>query len=221
MYIIEENKEILTEEQWHAERKKHIGGSECAAIIGKSPYMTNVELWEIKTGKRKPTDISGKSYVQYGINAEEPMRQLFALDNPQYDVIYKPYDIRISKKYSFLSASIDGELIEIETQRKGTYEGKSAIVRNSEELKKWLDGEIPMHYFSQCLHNMFSSEHEFSVLNVKLMPIWYENQSILKNYKIERSEVQSSEDYLISAEVKWWSDYVLTNTCPALLLPSL
>ncbi len=51
MYTILENNLIKTEEQWHAERVKHIGGSECAAIIGRSPYMTNVELWEIKTEK--------------------------------------------------------------------------------------------------------------------------------------------------------------------------
>ena len=223
MYQALENNLIKTEEQWHAERTKHIGGSECAAVIGESPYMTNVELWELKTGKRKPVDISNKDYVQYGINAEDPIRQLFALDNPQYDVIYKPYDIRVSRKYPFLSASLDAELIEKATGRKGTYEGKTVIVRNGEDLKKWLadEPEIPMNYFCQCLHNEFCAEHQFAILNAKLMPIWYEGQSILKSYKIERSEVQESENYLISAEVKWWEDYVLTNTCPPLKLPQI
>ncbi len=47
---------------------------------------------------------------------------------------------------------------------------------------------------------MYVCEHEFAVLNVKLMPIWYKNQSILKSYRIERLEVQDSEIYLITAE---------------------
>ncbi len=71
--------------------------------------------------------------------------------------IYKPFDIRVSKKYPFLSASIDGELIELETGRKGTYEGKTAIVRTWDELKNWLADEpkylciISLNVFTICM----------------------------------------------------------------------
>ena len=53
-------------EQWLTERKSGIGGSEAAIIMGKSPYMTNAELWEIKTGQRMREDISDKERVIYG-----------------------------------------------------------------------------------------------------------------------------------------------------------
>ena len=73
----------MTHEEWLRERMNGIGASEAAAIIGMSPYMTNEMLWEIKTGRRKAEDISGKSYVDYGTRAEQYLRALFALDYPE------------------------------------------------------------------------------------------------------------------------------------------
>ena len=54
----------LTREQWLEERKKGIGGSDAATIMGLNPYKTNVDLWEEKTGRKDAEDISDKSYVQ-------------------------------------------------------------------------------------------------------------------------------------------------------------
>ena len=56
---------------WLASRLNGIGASEAAAIVGMSPYMSNIELWEIKTRRRAQEDISGKPYVKYGVEAEE------------------------------------------------------------------------------------------------------------------------------------------------------
>ena len=47
-----------THNEWLRNRGKGIGGSEIASVIGQNPYMTNVELWELKTGRRKKPDIS-------------------------------------------------------------------------------------------------------------------------------------------------------------------
>jgi predicted phage-related endonuclease len=66
---------------WLSERRTGIGGSDAATILGVSPYMTNVELWRIKTGRKIPEDISGKPYVKYGIEAERHLRGLFELNH--------------------------------------------------------------------------------------------------------------------------------------------
>ena len=65
-----------------------IGGSDASAVLGLNPYKSNTELWEEKTGKRVPEDISHKDYVQYGHDAEPLLRKLFALDYPEYKVEY-------------------------------------------------------------------------------------------------------------------------------------
>ena len=54
------------EASWLEARRKGIGASEASAILGCNPYMSNVDLWEIKTGRRQAADISNKACVQYG-----------------------------------------------------------------------------------------------------------------------------------------------------------
>lgn len=68
-------------EEWLVNRKG-IGGSDASAILGLNPYKTNQELWMEKKGQMSPVDISGKSYVKYGNDAEPLLRALFALDYP-------------------------------------------------------------------------------------------------------------------------------------------
>lgn len=221
MYIALENDKIKNTDDWQKNRNKQIGGSECAAVVGLSPYMTNIDLFELKTGKKQPEDISQKSYVYYGTHAEEPLRTLFALKHPEYNIYYKPFDVRKSKKYDFIGASLDGEIEEIETKKRGVYEGKTAIVNNGDELRKWLDGKIPQHYYCQLLHNMYSSDADFAVINAEILPSWYDNESVIKSFRINRSEVEKDIEYLINAEVQFWNNYVLTNKCPALKLPKI
>ena len=61
--------------EWLQKRTSYIGGSDAAAVIGRNPWMSNTELWEIKTGRRQQTDISDKPYVKYGIAAEDHIRE--------------------------------------------------------------------------------------------------------------------------------------------------
>ena len=63
------------------ERKKGIGASDAACVLGRNPYKTNVELWEEKTGIRQSEDISDKPHVKYGTEAEQYLRELFRLDS--------------------------------------------------------------------------------------------------------------------------------------------
>ena len=66
-----EKKVFASREEWLQARNNRIGGSDAAAIIGLNPYMSNVDLWEIKTGRRQQEDISEKPCVKYGTEAEK------------------------------------------------------------------------------------------------------------------------------------------------------
>ena len=115
----------MTREQWLEERKNGIGGSDAAAILGLNPYKTNVELWEEKTKRREPVDISEKDYVKYGTNAEEHLRELFKLDFPEYEVSHQENTIIKHPTYPFLFASLDGQLVDKETGELGILEIKT------------------------------------------------------------------------------------------------
>jgi predicted phage-related endonuclease len=58
-----------TREEWLARRTGYIGGSDAAAALGLSPWKTNVDLWEEKTGRKPAPDISNNAAVHCGAEA--------------------------------------------------------------------------------------------------------------------------------------------------------
>ena len=91
--------EASSHDEWLRNRGYGIGGSDASAIVGLNPYKSNVELFEEKTGKTAPEDISEKPYVRYGTLAEPHIRALFALDYPEYEVIYLTEEIKWNTNY--------------------------------------------------------------------------------------------------------------------------
>lgn len=81
-YQMIEMKILSGRDEWLKHRMNYIGGSESSAVIGCNPYMSNVELFMLKTGQAAAEDISDKPYVQYGIAAEPLIRELFKLNYP-------------------------------------------------------------------------------------------------------------------------------------------
>lgn len=212
---------ITTEAEWHAARLKGIGASEASAIVGCNPYMSNVDLWKIKTGRKTAPDISSNAHVAYGHAAEGPIRELFALDYPEYEVTYGgAFDMVRHPEYPWLFATLDGRLVERETGRRGVYEGKTTEILRSIAKEKWRDS-VPQNYYVQNLHQLLATGWDFAVLHAQLKRVWEgEIKSTRQTYKIERSDVQDDLDFLLSEEIKFWG-YVERDECPPLILPDI
>lgn len=211
---------LRNREEWLKNRMNGIGGSEASAIIGMNPYMSNIELWQIKTGQLVPEDISEKPYVKYGTEAEPLMRQLFALDYPQYEVGYVENNSYFNDKYPFALASLDGTLIEKETGRKGILEIKTTNIMQSMQKEKW-DHRIPDNYYIQVLHYLMVTEFDFVILKAQLKSSFNDDVYLqTRHYKIERAEVEEDIKYLESSERKFWKQ-VQEKKRPALLLPEI
>lgn len=208
-----------TREEWLNARTSFIGGSDASSIVGLNPYMTNVELWEIKTGRRKSLDISDKPYVKYGIQAEYHLRELFKLDFPQYTVYYEDNNIWTNDKYPFAHASLDGWLTD-ENGRKGVFENKTTEILQSMQREKWRD-KIPDNYYIQVLHYLMVTEFDFAILKAQLKYEYSGNISLsTKHYSIEREEVLEDIRYLEAAE-REFAEYVKADKCPPLVLPNI
>ena len=212
---------ILNHKQWIEQRRNGLGASEASAIVGINPYMSNIELWEYKIGLKEPEDISEKSYVKYGTIAELPLRVLFRMDYPQYDVKYYKYDMVRNEKYPFIFATLDGRLIEKETERKGILEIKTTEILRSMQKEKWNES-IPDNYYIQILHQLLATGWEFVKLKAQLK-YQYDDEVYLqtKHYHIERSEVKDDLEYLLEQEVKFWNENVLKKIKPNLILPNI
>ncbi len=213
-------KHILnSREEWLKNRMKAVGGSEISAVVGCNPYMNNVTLWEIKTGRRQSPDISDKPYVQYGTLAEEHLRALFALDFPQYKVFYEENNSFTNDRYPFAQASLDGWLVD-DKDRTGILEIKTSDILRSMQKEKWKD-KIPSNYYCQILMYMAVMEADFSVLKAQLkMDYGGDIQLVTKHYHIERSEVQEDIDYLMRKGAEFW-EHVKNDECPPLILPNI
>lgn len=208
-----------TRSAWLSARTSYIGGSEAACIVGMNPYMTNVELWEIKTGRREREDISGKSYVEYGTKAEEHLRELFKLDYPQLKVDYVEHNMWTNSDYPFAHASLDGWLTD-QDGRKGILEIKTTNILQSIQKEKW-NHRIPDNYYCQVLWYLAVTGFDFAILKAQLK-YEYDGKIFLntQHYPIEREEVEEDIAYLM-AKAKVFYEHIKNDKRPALLLPEI
>lgn len=205
--------------EWLEKRKSYIGGSEAACVVGLNPYQTNVDLWELKTGRRKAEDISDNPYVRYGTNAESFLRELFVLDYPQYKVEYAEHNMWLNSDYPFAHASLDGWLTD-SNGRRGVLEIKTTNIQNAAMKERW-NSRIPDNYFCQVLHYLFVTGFDFAILKAQLK--WDIDGDVMcqtKHYVIERSEVEDDISMLIDAERRF-CEYLVTDTRPPLILPNI
>lgn len=98
---------MLNREQWLEDRKKGIGGSEVAAILGLNQYKTAFQVWQDKTG-RAPNE-QENAFMKFGSRAEKLVVEYWEeetglktaecahFSHPQYDFIMGTPDRVYSK----------------------------------------------------------------------------------------------------------------------------
>ena len=211
---------LKSREEWLERRTSYIGGSDAACILGLNPWRTNVELREQKTGQRQAEDISEKPFVKYGHDAEPYLRELFALDFPEYEVSYVENNIWLNDRYPFAHASIDGLLTEKATGRRGVLEIKTTNIVRAGQMDEWRD-QIPTTYFCQILWYMGVLELDFAVCKAQLKNTVGDDVMLMtKHYKIERSEVEDDIAYLFD-KAKAFAECIKNRTKPPLILPAI
>ena len=211
---------IDNREDWlKARQHQGIGGSEAGCCIGVNKYQTNVELWELKTGRRQAEDLSNKPAVMYGKNAEEHLRELFKLDYPEFSVDYHEFWIYINEQYPFIFATLDGELTAPDGSR-GILEIKTTTIQNSNQWDEW-DNKIPDSYYVQVLHQMAATGWDFAILKAYIR--YHSDDEIratVRHYRVDRKDVQEEIDFLIQQEAIFWQA-VKDDKRPPLILPTI
>lgn len=206
-------------DEWHTNRIQGIGGSDASTLIGRNPWKDNNTLWKEKKGIIVSDDISNKSYVQYGTKAEMYLRELFALDFPEYDV---QYEDNVTLQYvsePWMLYSPDGLLYDPSTGRKGILEIKTTNILQSMQKEKWKDS-LPMNYYIQVLHGLIVTGFDFVILKAQLKTV-YKNNDIrieTKHYSFTREEKAEDIEWLLSQEKEQWDKYYKGNIEPPTIL---
>lgn len=207
-------------EDWLSGRLNTIGSSDIAAVMGESPWMSNIDLWKLKTGRTEHKEIENNDLVIYGQKAEELLRDLFALDFPQFEVSYFPENMWKNSEMPFAHASLDSWLKD-QNDRLGVLEIKTATIQGGRQRKQWEDGKIPQHYYLQLLWEMAVTEAQFGVLLAQLK---YERDGdvlkVTRHYFVERDQVEKDIGAVTAAGAEFWT-YVTTDTEPPARLPDI
>lgn len=197
-----------------------IGGSDAAAILGLNPWTSNLDIYNYKTGEDTPPDISDKAVVKYGHKAEASIRNLFALDHPEFKVEYKANNSWTNEELPWAQASLDGWLTD-QDGRLGVLEIKTTEIMRDKDWDKWKGG-IPQNYFCQTLHYMAVLEAQFVELRAYIK---YHSQGekrfAVRDYHIERKDVENDIEYLMEQERDFWENHVEKKIPPALILPEI
>lgn len=186
-------------EEWLSLRSDGIGASESAVVVGASPFMSVNDLWELKTGRKEPQDLSDNEFVQKGIRLEPSLRSLFKANNPAYKVAYHPFDMLYQKERPYLFATLDGEIKD--GKRLGVLEIKTATPGTAQGWEKWNE-KIPPNYYIQILHQLYCSGYDF----VKVFAALFnrDDDMIVRTYHFEREDVQEDIEWLIDKEDEFW-----------------
>ena len=209
-----------TREEWLQARTQGIGGSDAGCIVGANPWKSARQLWREKSGIDTPPDISDNPAVKFGKQAEEHLRALFLLTYPEYSCEYHEFRMYANDQLTFIFATLDGELTDIENRR-GILEIKTTTIQNSRQWDEW-DGKIPQHYYIQILHQMIACEWaDYAELFAHIR--YFKDDEIraaLRKYQINRYDVTDDLKMLEQREKTFWNK-VQTGTPPPDFLPEI
>lgn len=141
-------------EQWYQFRRRGIGGSDAAAVLGKSKYSTPYQVWLSK--ERTSIDENGNQTVDFVEDrSDDESREMGRRREPQLiqeyadrtgNTVVQPGSL-IHPDYSYVRVNLDGlvlndRIIECKTSRYGYGWGEDGT------------DDVPVSYYFQCQHGM-------------------------------------------------------------------
>lgn len=135
--------------QWLEERRKGIGGSDIAAILGISPFKTAFQVYQEK--RNEIESWQGNEITDWGKRMEPTIRQWYS-DTTGRNVLI-PKDIIYHEKHPFMLASLDGF----------TEDNRVVEIKTTRSSKGWGEpgtNEIPDYYAVQCHHYMIVTGYD-------------------------------------------------------------
>lgn len=185
----------MTHDEWLEDRRKSIGGSDAAAVIGLNRYRTPMEVYADKLGVLPPKEDT--EAMRLGRDLEEYVAQRFCEATGKK--VRRLTETLRNPKYPFAHANIDRRVI-------GEKAGLECKFSNSLSLKRYKNGEFPDEYYTQCVHYMAVTGWVRWYLAVVIVGVG------IKIFTIERDEAEI--EALMNAERDFWENNVLKQVPP-------
>lgn len=184
----------MSREEWLEHRRKAIGGSDAAAIIGMNSWASPYSVWADKLGKLPEKEDT--EAMRIGRDLEDYVAKRFTEKTGKK--VRRENAIIKNPDYPFAHANVDRMVI----GEDAGLECKTTSVMN---LKKFKNGEYPEHYYVQCVHYLAVTGCERWYLGVLVLGEGFHD------YVIERDEAEIKA--LMESEEAFWR-YVESETPP-------
>ncbi len=185
----------MTREEWLAERRKSVGGSDAAGIVGLSKWATPYTVWADKTGRlpEKPDTEA----MRQGRDLEGYVAQRWEEETGKK--VYRVRAILRNPVYPFAHADIDRMV-------KGEDAGLECKTTSTLNVRQFNGVEFPEQYYAQCVHYLAVTGAQRWYLAVLVFGRGF------FTYTLERD--QAEIDALMAAEGHFW-ERVRNDTPPA------
>lgn len=173
-------------------RTAYLGGSDAAAVLGVSPWLSRYRLWCNKAGVEQPPDLSAIDYVYFGTLLEPVVARVFA--ERAQKKIRVARKLFIHPRYSFVAGHIDRDVL-----------GENAFLEcktaNAFDYRLWGKSEegveaVPEYYVAQIDHYMLLRDCTHCYIAALI------GGNDFRWYRIERSAKR--EKKLLDAELEFW-----------------
>lgn len=217
-----------TKAEWLKVKEKTIGGSEAAAIVGRSKWLTTNDIYnKMVLGKSKTLVENAK--MADGVEAEPHIRALFAIDHKEFKVKNPPkkgYWLFQRKDKPYLSCTPDGLMEKVVSGSLWGLEIKNIDLIKREDKSLWECDMLPDQYLYQCLQYMVVLPDLYGVvLNAHLK---YYNRTEDGRYEFDfaqdrsfilyREDFRSAVAYLEKKETEFYENHIKLKKRPALVL---
>ena len=197
--------EDLPREQWLEYRRKGIGGSDAAAVLGISPFRTGRDLYYDKLNIVTADDAENWVQLEVGTLLEPLVAKIFA-HKTGYKIYRRPFMFQ-HPLYPWMLADLD-YMVELPDGTTAILEIKTTNYNAKDNW--WYNGEeiVPIYYESQGRHYM-------AVMNIDRVYFCClygnsEDEAMIR--RIDRD--MAYEEELIALERDFWENHVLTKTPP-------
>lgn len=199
-------------EEWLLNRKRGIGGSDVASILGISKYKPAYDMYMEKKGSAIQ-HITNEA-IEKGNRMEGPLIDLFFAKHKNYQKIStKDISLR-SKEHCFMMASLDSAFID-ELGHKCILEIKTTTIQNTKMRKEWGYYDeyeeryielIPQQYYCQVLHYLVVTGFDKAIVYAHLDYAYKDDSEVITRV-IFREDVLSDMEYIVEKEKKFWDDF--------------
>ena len=186
----------MEKQEWLNYRKQGIGGSDAGAVCGLNPYKTAMEVYQDKVSLE--TEEFDNEAMRQGRDFEDYVARRFTEVTGKK--VRRANAMFCHEKYPFMLADVDRMVV-------GEKAGLECKTASPFLADKWQDGQVPMHYYIQCLHYMTVCDVDAWYIAVLIFGREF------KYYRMERDEEMIAD--LIRIEQDFWQNHVLKGQMPS------